>query len=104
MDLSKIITELNDIISKQYSTFKGSYLYGSRVKGNHKDDSDIDLILIFENKLNHRQSLDLAGLICNIEYKYDVFIDYHPMTIEELNLNPVFSHEVINKGMYYAAA
>jgi predicted nucleotidyltransferase len=104
MDLSIIINDLNNLISKQFDTFKGSYLYGSRVKGDYKDDSDIDLAIIFDNKLNYNQRLDLAGLICEIEYKYDIFIDYHPFTLEELNFNVVFSAEVITKGIYYAAA
>lgn len=104
MDLSVIIKELNNSILKAFDNFKGCYLYGSRVKGNYNDDSDIDLVLIFNNQLNYNQRLDLAGLICDIEYKYNVFIDYHSFTLEELNFNAVFSAEVVSKGIYYDAA
>jgi hypothetical protein len=60
--------------------------------------------MIFDDDLNFNQSMDLAGLICDMEYKYDVFIDYHPFTLDDLNVNAVFSAEVITKGIYYAAA
>lgn len=103
MDVKEIAQQVRDRL-KKYDDFQGLYLYGSQIKGTARPDSDIDIILIFNNQLNYKQQLDLAGLICDIEYKYDVFIDYHPFTLEELNVNAVFSAEVITKGVYYEAA
>lgn len=104
MDLSKIIKELNDLVSKEYGSFKGLYLYGSRVKGNYRNDSDIDIILLFDKDLTHKQERKLAGFVCDVEYNNNVFIDYHPMTLDDLRRNPMFYDEVVNKGLYYEAA
>lgn len=102
--LEKIIKELNKEISEKFDFFKGSYLYGSRAKGNFQNDSDIDIINIFARNLTRAEALDLAGIIGDIEYKYDVFIDYHDYTINRLKENPVFYNEVIAYGFYYEAA
>ena len=100
----KIIKDLNKAISQKFDFFSGSYLYGSRAKGGFKKDSDIDVINIFERELTREESLELAGIIGDIDYKYDVFIDYHDYTLNQLKRNPVFYEEVVDKGFYYEAA
>lgn len=100
----KIIKDLNKILSEKFCFFKGSYLYGSRSTGNFNKDSDIDIINIFEKELTREESLELAGIIGDIDYKYDVFIDYHDYTFDQLKRNPVFYKEVVSKGFYYEAA
>ncbi len=102
--IEKIIKDLNKILSEKFEFFRGSYLYGSRANGNYKKDSDIDIINIFEKELDREESLELAEIMGDIDYKYDVFIDYHDYTLEQLKRNPVFYMEVINKGFYYEAA
>ena len=37
-------------------------------------------------------------------YKYDVYIDLHSYTSENLQKNPFYYNEVVNKGLFYAAA
>ncbi len=106
MELKILINELKNLISSSYDCFKGIYLYGSRVKGNIRGDSDIDIdiVILFELPLSNNEELDLAGIIGEMEYKYDVFIDYHPFTLTELKKNPFFYEEVVDKGIYYEAA
>jgi len=99
-----IIKDLNKTISEKFEFFEGSYLYGSRAKGDFQEDSDIDIINIFERELTRQESLELAGIIGDIDYKYNVFIDYHDYTLNQLEKNPVFYREVIDKGFYYEAA
>lgn len=102
--IEKIIKDLNKAISKRFDFFKGSYFYGSRAIGNCTKTSDIDIINIFERELSYEEELELAGIIGDIDYKYDVFIDYHDYTIDNLRKNPIFYDEVVNKGFYYEAA
>lgn len=97
----KIIKELNKIVKESYSGFKGSYLYGSQVKGTAHKYSDIDIVLLFDSDLERKQKLDLAGIIGNIEYKYDIFIDYHPYTMQELERNPFYYESVVEEGKYF---
>lgn len=102
--IEKIIQDLNKVISEKFNFFKGSYLYGSRAKNYFNKDSDIDVINIFERELTREESLKLAEIIGDIDYKYDVFIDYHDYTLDQLEKNPVFYKEVVDKGFYYEAA
>lgn len=102
--IEKIIEDVNKALLEKFSFFKGSYFYGSRIRKNFTKNSDIDLINVFEKELSFEEELELAGIIGDIDYKYDVFIDYHDYTLDKLRQNPVFYNEVVNKGFYYEAA
>ncbi|MFH0702892.1 MAG: nucleotidyltransferase domain-containing protein [bacterium] len=101
MNISEIIKELNRLIKEKYSDFKGSYLYGSRAKGNFKEDSDIDVVVLFD-ELNRQKDLDICGIVGDIEYKYNVLIDFQVFTLDKLKLNPFYFDEVTKKGVFYA--
>lgn len=98
MNIKKIARELREKFLK-YDDFIGLYLYGSRIKGNYTEDSDIDIAGIFKTPKDY--SLDVHGEALELELKYDLVIDFHPMTPEELELNYIYFNE-IKKGLYYA--
>ena len=100
MDISEVINKLNDQISNRYSDFKGSYLYGSYAKGTNKKDSDIDIVTIFDD-LNREKELEICGIVGEIEYTYDVFIDIQTYTLNQLKKNPIYYNEVTQKGIFY---
>lgn len=102
MDIKAIINELRDKLSK-YNDFQGLYLYGSQVSGIPKPDSDIDVVAIFKEKHSFKESLEIHGQALDLELEYDVLLDFHPMTEEELNLNWMYFDEV-KKGIFYAPA
>ncbi len=99
----KIIDELIKLIKQQFPDLKGLYLYGSHVKGLAHKGSDVDIIGLFEETSADKQ-YEIAGILGNLEYKYDVYIDFHEYTENELKENPYYYNEVVNKGQYYAAA
>lgn len=99
--IQKIIGELIKLIKEQYSDFNGLYLYGSQIKGTAHKNSDIDIVLLFNFRLTNKQALNLAGLIGNIEYLHNVFIDYHPFTMSELEQNPFYYESVVEEGAYF---
>lgn len=101
--LQKIIQELIKLIKEQFSDLKGVYLYGSQIKGNATKNSDIDVIAMFE-EVTPEKSFEMGGILSDLMYKYDVYIDLHEYTEEELKENPYYYNEVVNKGQYYAAA
>lgn len=57
---------------------------------------------MFNQQPTYEKSLSIHGEALEIELAQNVFIDLHPMTIEELNLNYIFFDEV-KKGLYYGA-
>jgi len=99
----KIIQELNKLIKEQFPDLKGLYLYGSQVKGTSHKDSDIDIVAIFD-EVTREKRYEIGGILGDLEYKYDVYIDFHSYTEEDLQRNPYYHYEVTNKGVYYAAA
>jgi len=103
MNIATIINELNLQIKAKYNDFRGSYLFGSLAKGNYNKDSDIDIVLIFD-EINRDKQLDVYGIIGELNYKYDVIIIGMLYTKKQLKKNCIFYDEVVNKGVYYNAA
>lgn len=103
MNEKKLINEFSKLLREKYKDFKGIYFFGSRAKGNYKKDSDIDLVLLF-NEVNRDKKMDIYGILSELMYKYDIFIDIHIMTYEMLKFNPFFYEEVVEKGQFYEAA
>lgn len=99
----KIINELNKLIKEQFPDLRGLYLYGSQVKGDAHKDSDIDIVAIFD-ETSYDKTDEIIEILCDLDYKYNTYIDLRPYTIKELQQNPYYYDEVINKGVYYAAA
>ncbi len=104
MDINKIIKKIIKEISSKFSDFEGIYFYGSRAVGNYSSTSDYDMIFMFKNGYDFEKERELASIIIDFELENDIFIDHHPMTKEELERNPYFYKEVVNKGLYYEAA
>ena len=104
MDISEIVKELNSKIKEKYSDFKGSYLYGSRARGDYREDSDVDVVLIFDKELDYDAEKSIYGISGEIDYKYNVVTMPLTFTMEQLERNYVFHDEVVNKGIYYDAA
>lgn len=99
----KIVKELNKLIKEQFPDLKGLYLYGSQVKGTAHKNSDIDVLALFE-EVSREKNFEIYGIIGDLEYKYDVYIDFRAYTSDDLERNPIYYDEVVNKGQYYAAA
>lgn len=103
MDISEVIKELNSRIKEKYSDFKGSYLYGSRARGDFREDSDVDVVVLFD-EIDRAKEMELHGICTELDYKYDVVISLQPYTYERLKKNYFYHDEVVNKGIYYDAA
>jgi predicted nucleotidyltransferase len=99
----KVIKELNKLIKEQYPDLKGLYLYGSQVKGTAHKDSDIDVVAIFD-EVSYEKSFEIGGILSDLMYKYDIYIDFHSYTPETIQRNPYYYNEVVNNGIYYEAA
>lgn len=98
-----IIKKLNNKLTHCFADFKGIYFYGSRAKNTHSEDSDIDIVAIFD-KIDREKRMEIWGIVGQIESEYNAFIDLHPMTKEELELNPFYYEQVVGNGIFYEAA
>ncbi|MEI8388489.1 MAG: nucleotidyltransferase domain-containing protein [bacterium] len=99
----QVVEYLNTKLKETFTDFKGAYLYGSRVSGSATDESDIDIVAVFD-EISRNKRMDIWGIVGRLEAELDVFIDLHPMTIKELERNPIYYNQVVNNGIFYDAA
>ena len=108
MIINNVTKKLIEKLSSAFSDFNGLYHYGSRAANTNRAESDYDYILIFENT-GYEKELEVAGIISLVEYEEDAAIDYKIFTtkgtrsIEYIRkeVNPVFIHQAVDKGIYY---
>lgn len=98
-DIKKIAERLRDRLSK-FDDFKGLYVYGSRIYGNPRPDSDLDMVAVFNKELPYEVSNEITGEVIDIELEFDILIPLFKMTEKELNLNYLFYNE-IKRGLFY---
>lgn len=103
MNISEVIKELNSKIKEKYSDFKGSYLYGSRARGDYREDSDVDIVAVFD-EVTRNKEMEIYGICGELDYKYDIVISLHLYTYPRLEKNYFYHNEVVNKGIYFEAA
>ena len=68
----RTLNTLNSIL-KRYPNINEAVLYGSRVKGNYRNGSDIDLSLKTNDEFTHRDLLHLIGDFDDSDLPY--FVD-----------------------------
>ncbi len=112
MDNKEILSTINKVLSERFQDYKGMYFFGSRLNNPaaaNSNDSDFDVVLIFDH-LNYQKQLKIAGLISDLEYKLDIFIDcklftssgYKSIEYIRNQKNPLFIINAIDNGVYYA--
>ena len=112
MNSEKILNAVNKLLSHEIADYKGLYFFGSRLTDPFRAasrKSDFDIVLMFDS-LDYKKQLKISGLISDIEYRFNIFIDCKLLTssgyksIEYIrnNQNPVFIKNAIDNGVYYA--
>ena len=106
--MDDIVNIINRELSACFQDYHGLYFYGSRMKGTNHDESDYDLVLIFDY-MDYAKKLEVSGVIGKIEYKHNVFVDIKIMTQggesspENIrkNINPAFIDQAVDNGIFY---
>lgn len=99
-ELETIIKELVKGLSINFSDFEGLYLYGSSLHKPFREANDIDIIALF-NDVNYNKDKQIYGIVGDIEYKHDVFIDLHSMKKRDLKKNYMLFDDISKKGIFY---
>lgn len=102
LKITKIINDINRLIKTQYTSYVGAYIYGSRVKGNFSENSDIDIVLTFNRNIDWKEKNKIYGLINSYEVENDVIIDVHIYNLQDI-LEPAtpYRYNVKNEGIFY---
>ena len=100
--VDEVARKLRDALKESMDDFEGLYVFGSQVRGDATEDSDVDIVLII-----NRDYFDLPDEYYNIygkmlaDYYELIDLDIHTKTMYDLEQNPIFYDEVVNKGVYY---
>lgn len=104
MDISenKLIEEINRELKKRHRDFKGTYFFGSRLRGDNTSSSDYDIVLVFDRIIDYPFKREVRDIIYGFMLKYDIVIDTKIFSFNEM-LHPCmpFTEEVKNRGSYY---
>ncbi len=100
-----MIEKVNRLIKSHFGDFKGTYFFGSRRRNDYNEDSDYDLLLTFDHKLNWKEKNQIYDLIAEIELTENVVIDIKAYQEQELkNQWTPFREKVLKEGIFYGAA
>ena len=100
--VDEVARKLRDALKDAMPDFEGLYVFGSQVRGDATDDSDVDIVLVI-----NRDYFDLPDEYYYIygkmlaDYYELIDLDIHTKTWHDLEQNPIFYDEVVNKGVYY---
>ncbi|MDQ1266069.1 MAG: uncharacterized protein QG635_1221 [Bacteroidota bacterium] len=97
-----IIRELSAELKALYPDFRGIYLFGSHARGLSGKDSDIDIAIILNKKLNSELKREIGRIVYNYDLKYNVFIDEYIFHNQDI-IEPItpLRINVKSEGIYY---
>lgn len=97
MDKSNVIDiakEFAKVVRTKYE-YKNIILFGSYAKGNSRNESDIDIAVVFKD---YDDSIDMQLELMRLRRKIDTRIEPHPFKeIDFNNMNPIVN-EILKHG------
>ena len=104
MNHNSILKELKIHLMKNYSSVvKDVILFGSHAKGTASSDSDYDVLIVLDNEYDWRDENKILDLCYDIDLKYNILIDAHIISNQELKSargrQPIFVN-AIKTGLY----
>ncbi len=104
INIEKLIDEINELVKSHISGLLGTYFYGSRARIDYAEESDYDVLLSFDHKLNWKQKNLIYDLIAEIEMKKKIEIDVKAYWIKDLTeVWTPFREKVMKEGIFYEA-
>ena len=98
--LHEVIKILSNAFRKNFTDYKGLYLFGAYLDGKDHDDEDIELVALFEAQDKAKRE-EIWPIIGKIETELDVSIDLYPYTDEEFKSDEELYEEVKAEGVFY---
>lgn len=102
--MQKLVKDVIDLLIKalkeHFDDFHGLYLYGSFADGSNQKDDDMEIVAIFDFEDKQKREI-IWPIVGKIETDLDVYIDLHPLTMDEFKKDEEFYEEVINNGTFF---
>lgn len=87
-----------EVLRSRYGNIR-IFLFGSFIKGNYTDSSDIDIAVILKDYSNLR---DIQLELMKLRRDIDSRIEPHPFREDDFNLSNPFVYEIIKSGQEVA--
>jgi predicted nucleotidyltransferase len=102
MARNTLIERMNANLKRHFSDYRGVYFFGSRQRGDAREDSDYDLAFVFETKPDWRKEDRIRDIVYRYEVEHDVVIDgkYYAQDEIEHSQTP-FRERVYTEGEFY---
>jgi len=102
MNREQLLSEIKNLIFSEYPSAK-IILFGSRSRGEEKDYSDWDILIIINDEISEKRKIELQNKIFEIELRSGEIINSIIHTSEEWNNRLVqatpFYRNVISEGV-----
>lgn len=103
-DRLTILRDLKGHLQNEFSvSVKDIILFGSQATGNANENSDYDVLIVLNQTYNARDENKIYDLCYDIDLKYNIIIDAHLISQQELNTmrgkQPIFTNAIQN-GLY----
>lgn len=100
----EILKDFSQLLRLRFSDdLKDLVLFGSRITGEAKKDSDYDFLVILKQKVDWKTEREISDLSYEIELKYNIVTDTHVLAESELSTlrgkQPIFVN-AITKGLH----
>lgn len=102
MIAEEVIKVLSSRLKKQFSDFKGIYLFGQFLDGKDHEGEDIEMVAIFDAEDKSKRE-EIWPIVGKIETEMDVCIDLYPYTPEEFKNDEELYEIVQEEGVFYNA-
>ncbi len=104
IDKQEILTELKKHLKENFGdSVKEVILFGSHARGYSDDYSDYDILIILDRDYTGKDENKILDLCYDIDLKYDIILDVHILSKNELNTmrgkQPVFIN-ALKSGIY----
>lgn len=100
----KILIDLKQHLQKHYGdSVKDVVLFGSQARGDSREYSDYDILIILDNDYSGKDENKILDLCYDIDLKYNILLDIHLLSGRELETNrgkqPIFTN-ALKSGLY----
>lgn len=91
--IDKIVREYVETVAAKNQDFVTAYLFGSYAKGTQREESDIDVAIIFD-PLRDEDKFDLRVNLMLLSSTFDTRIEPHPLSSEDFYSDNPFAAEI----------
>ena len=85
-DIHKILTDLKAHLKNNYGdSVHDVILFGSQMRGDSTQYSDYDILIVLDNDYTGRDENQILDLCYDIDLKYNILLDVHLLSRNELS-------------------